>query len=114
MWLVPVAGTNRGTITQLEVHGEQRYSARLRHFNPGRARRIRGVLELEKAVAAILAETPKLQGRDPFRQLTNYASRDDMRERAERETAQKGGPLQCLTPRPIQSSTCATALELEP
>ena len=84
MWLVSVAGTNRGTITQVEVHGEQRYSARLRHFNPGQGVLIGEYWELEKAVAAILAETPKQQGRDPFRQLTNYASREDMRERAER------------------------------
>lgn len=84
MWLVSLAGVTRGTVTQIETAGEVRYSARLRHFNPGQGVLVGEFWELDKAVAAILAETPKTQGRDPFKQLTNYASRDDMRERAER------------------------------
>ena len=84
MWLVSVAGTTRGTVTEVFVRGEMRYAARLRHINPGQGVMIGEYWELDKAVSAILAEVPKLPGRDPFAQLTNYASRDDMRERTER------------------------------
>ena len=84
MWLVSLHGANRGTITEVEVAGEVRFRARLRHFNPGQGVLIGEYWEFEKAVAAILAETPKTIGRDPFRELTNYASREAMLERAER------------------------------
>lgn len=84
MWLVTVAGVNRGTITQITVGEETRYAARLRHFNPGQGVQIGEYWELEKAVEAILAEAPKLPGRDPFEQLTNYATREQMRERTEK------------------------------
>lgn len=84
MWLVSLGGVNRGTVTQVEAAGEVRFSARMRHFNPGQGVLLGEYWELEKAVAAILAETPKTPGRDPFKQLTNYASREDMLERAER------------------------------
>lgn len=83
MWLVTLAGTTRGTITQVNVGNEIRYQARLRHMNPGQGVQIGEYWELEKAVEAILAETPKLPGRDPFKQLTNYASREEMADRTE-------------------------------
>lgn len=84
MWLVTVAGTNRGTITEIRVSEEVRYQARLRHFNPGQGVMIGEYWELDKAVEAVLAEIPKVPGKDPFKQLTNYASREEMRERTER------------------------------
>lgn len=84
MWLVSVAGMNRGTITEIRVGDETRYQARLRHFNPGQGVMIGEYWELGKAVEAILAEAPKLPGRDPLKQLTNYASREEMRERTEK------------------------------
>lgn len=84
MWLVTLAGQTRGTVAEVFVAGETRYQARLRHFNPGQGVMIGEYWELDKAVSAILAETPPLPSRDPFRQLTNYASREQMRERTER------------------------------
>ena len=84
MWLVSLQGTNRGTVTEVEVSGEVRFRARLRHFNPGQGVLIGEYWELDNAVAAIIAETPKTLGCDPFKQLTNYASRESMLERAER------------------------------
>lgn len=83
-WMVSVAGVTRGFITQIAVRDETRFEARLRHFNPGQGTRIGEYWELERAVQAILAELPPVQGRDPFRELTNYASRDQMAERTER------------------------------
>lgn len=88
-WMVSVAGATRGFIVQIEVRGETRYDARLRHMNPGQGTRIGEYWELEKAVTAILAEPPRFVGRDPFRELTNYATRDEMRERTERKRLQR-------------------------
>lgn len=84
MWLVSRAGVTRGTVTEVFVRDETRYQARLRHLNPGQGVMIGQYWELDRAVEAILAEAPKTPGRDPFRQLTNYASREQMREREER------------------------------
>jgi hypothetical protein len=88
-WMVSVAGTTRGFIVQVAVRDEIRFEARLRHINPGQGTRIGEYWELEKAVAAIVAEPPRFTGRDPFRELTNYASRDQMRERTERKRLQR-------------------------
>lgn len=88
-WMVSVAGATRGFIVQIAVKGEVRYDARLRHMNPGQGTRIGEYWQLEKAVAAILAEPPRFVGRDPFRELTNYATRDEMRERTERKRLQR-------------------------
>jgi hypothetical protein len=88
-WMVSVAGATRGFIVQIEVRGEIRYDARLRHMNPGQGTRIGEYWELEKAITAILAEPPRFVGRDPFRELTNYATRDEMRERTERKRLQR-------------------------
>ena len=88
-FMVSVAGATRGFIVQIEVKGEVRFEARLRHVNPGQGTRIGEYWELEKAIAAILAEPPRFVGRDPFRELTNYASRDQMRERTERKRLQR-------------------------
>lgn len=84
LWMVSVAGVQRGTVTRIRVRGEQRYEARLRHIDPGRGTRIGEYWELAKAVAALRAEVPRFVGRDPFKELTNYVSRDQMRERTER------------------------------
>lgn len=88
-WMVSVRGATRGFIVQIEVKGETRYEARLRHMNPGQGTRIGEYWELEKAIAAIIAEPSRYVGRDPFRELTNYATRDDMRERTERKRLQR-------------------------
>lgn len=88
-FMVSVAGATRGFIVQIEVKGEVRYEARLRHVNPGQGTRIGEYWELDKAIAAIIAEPPRYVGRDPFRELTNYASRDQMRERTERKRLQR-------------------------
>lgn len=88
-WMVSVAGTTRGYVIQVEVKGETRFDARLRHLNPSQGTRIGEYWELEKAVAAIIAEPPRFSGRDPFRELTNYATRDEMRERTERKRLQR-------------------------
>lgn len=88
-WMVSVAGATRGFVIQVEVRGEVRFDARLRHMNPGQGTRIGEYWELEKAIAAILAEPPRFVGRDPFRELTNYATREQMRERAERKRLQR-------------------------
>jgi hypothetical protein len=88
-WMVSVAGTTRGFIVQVAVRDEIRFEARLRHINPGQGTRIGEYWELEKAIAAIVAEPPRFTGRDPFRELTNYASRDQMRERTERKRLQR-------------------------
>lgn len=83
-WMVSVAGATRGFITQIVVKDEIRFEARLRHLNPGQGTRIGEYWEIERAIAAIVAEPPRFTGRDPFRELTNYASRADMAERTER------------------------------
>jgi hypothetical protein len=88
-FMVSVAGATRGFIVQIEVRGEVRFEARLRHVNPGQGTRIGEYWELDKAIAAIIAEPPRFVGRDPFRELTNYASRDQMRERTERKRLQR-------------------------
>ncbi|WP_306231473.1 hypothetical protein [Agrococcus beijingensis] len=88
-WMVTVAGATRGFITQIEVKDEVRFEARMRHMNPGQGTRIGEYWELEKAIAAILQEPPQFVGRDPFRELTNYASREQMLERAERKRLQR-------------------------
>lgn len=88
-WMVSVAGATRGFIVQIEVQGEVRFDARLRHMNPGQGTRIGEYWELERAVAAIIAEPARFVGRDPFRELTNYATRDEMRERTERKRLQR-------------------------
>lgn len=88
-WMVSVRGATRGFIVQVEVKGEVRFEARLRHMNPGQGTRIGEYWELEKAISAILAEPPRFTGRDPFRELTNYATRDEMRERTERKRLQR-------------------------
>ncbi|SDS41611.1 hypothetical protein [Agrococcus carbonis] len=88
-WMVSVAGVTRGFIVQVAVRDEIRFEARLRHINPGQGTRIGEYWELEKAIAAIIAEPPRFTGRDPFRELTNYASRDQMRERTERKRLQR-------------------------
>lgn len=83
-WMVSVAGDTRGFITQIEVRGELRFEARLRHLNPGQGMRIGEYWELERAIAAIVAEPPRVTARDPFKELTNYASRSEMADRTER------------------------------
>lgn len=88
-WMVSVAGATRGFITQIEVRGEVRFEARLRHVNPGQGTRIGEYWEIEKAVLAILAEPSRFVGRDPFRELTSYATRDEMLERTERKRLQR-------------------------
>lgn len=88
-WMVSVAGATRGFIVQVEVKGETRFEARLRHVNPGQGTRIGEYWELERAIAAIVAEPPRFVGRDPFRELTNYATREQMRERTERKRLQR-------------------------
>ncbi|WP_404312897.1 hypothetical protein LG314_03395 [Agrococcus terreus] len=88
-WMVSIAGATRGFVTQVEVRGELRFEARLRHMNPGQGTRIGEYWEFERAIAAIVAEPPPFVGRDPFRELTNYASRDQMRERTERKRLQR-------------------------
>ncbi|WP_072313003.1 hypothetical protein [Agrococcus sp. Marseille-P2731] len=88
-WMVSVSGQTRGFVIQVEVRGEVRYDARLRHLNPRQGTRIGEYWELAKAVAAIVAEPPRYVGRDPFRELTNYVSRDEMRERTERKRLQR-------------------------
>lgn len=88
-WMVSVAGATRGFIVQVEVKGETRFEARLRHVNPGQGTRIGEYWELERAIAAIVAEPPRFMGRDPFRELTNYATREQMRERTERKRLQR-------------------------
>ena len=88
-WMVSVAGTTRGFVIQVEVKGETRFDARLRHMNPGQGTRIGEYWKLEKAIAAIVAEPSRFVGRDPFKELTNYASRDEMRERTERKRLQR-------------------------
>lgn len=88
-WMVSLAGTNRGFITEIDVRGERRFEARLRHINPGQGTRIGEYWELDRAVDAILAETPAFVGRDPFAELTRYASRADMRARTERLRLQR-------------------------
>lgn len=89
-WMVSVAGITRGFVIQVEVKGEVRFDARLRHLNPGQGTRIGEYWELERAVAAIVAEPSRFVGRDPFKELTNYATRDEMRERTERKRLQRG------------------------
>ena len=88
-WMVSVSGATRGFIVQVEVKGELRFEARLRHVNPGQGTRIGEYWEFDRAIAAIIAEPPRFVGRDPFRELTNYASRDQMRERTERKRLQR-------------------------
>ncbi len=88
-WMVTVSGATRGFVTQIEVKGELRFEARLRHINPGQGTRIGEYWELERAISAILEEPPHVVGRDPFRELTNYATRDQMRERTERKRLQR-------------------------
>lgn len=88
-FMVSVSGATRGFIVQIEVRGEVRFEARLRHVNPGQGTRIGEYWELEKAIAAIIAEPPRHTGRDPFRELTNYASREQMLERTERKRLQR-------------------------
>lgn len=88
-WMVSVAGATRGFIVQVEVRDEVRFEARLRHVNPGQGTRIGEYWEFDKAIAAIIAEPSRFVGRDPFRELTNYASRDQMRERTERKRLQR-------------------------
>ncbi|MCR8670816.1 hypothetical protein [Agrococcus sp. HG114] len=88
-WMVTVSGATRGFITQIEVKGELRFEARLRHMNPGQGTRIGEYWELERAISAILEEPPPFVGRDPFRELTNYATREQMRERTERKRLQR-------------------------
>ena len=88
-WMVSVAGATRGFIVQVEVKGEMRFEARLRHVNPGQGTRIGEYWEFDRAIAAIIAEPPRFVGRDPFRELTNYASREQMLERTERKRLQR-------------------------
>lgn len=89
-WMVTLSGMTRGFITQIRVGDEERFEARLRHINPGQGTRIGEYWELQRAVEAILAESPKFVGsRDPFAELTRYASRDDMRARTERLRLQR-------------------------
>ncbi|MGM1028507.1 MAG: hypothetical protein ACQEWM_01400 [Actinomycetota bacterium] len=88
-WMVSVAGATRGFIVQIEVKGEVRFEARLRHVNPGQGTRIGEYWEFDRAIAAIIAEPPRFVGRDPFRELTNYASREQMLERTERKRLQR-------------------------
>lgn len=88
-WMVTVSGATRGFITQIVVKDEVRFEARMRHVNPGQGTRIGEYWELEKAIAAILQEPPQFIGRDPFRELTNYASREQMLERTERKRLQR-------------------------
>lgn len=88
-WMVSVAGATRGFIVQIEVKGEVRFEARLRHVNPGQGTRIGEYWEFDRAIAAIIAEPPRYVGRDPFRELTNYASREQMLERTERKRLQR-------------------------
>ncbi len=88
-WMVSVAGATRGFIVQVEVKGEVRFEARLRHVNPGQGTRIGEYWEFDRAIAAIIAEPPRFVGRDPFRELTNYASREQMLERTERKRLQR-------------------------
>ncbi|WAC66393.1 hypothetical protein OVA14_00925 [Agrococcus sp. SL85] len=88
-WMVSIAGATRGFITQVEVRGELRFEARLRHMNPGQGTRIGEYWEFERAIAALVAEPPRFVGRDPFRELTNYASREQMLERTERRRLQR-------------------------
>ncbi|GEK81167.1 hypothetical protein [Agrococcus baldri] len=88
-WMVSVAGATRGYVVQVVVKEEIRFEARLRHMNPGQGTRIGEYWEIEKAIAAIVAEPPRFTGRDPFRELTNYATREQMRERTERKRLQR-------------------------
>lgn len=88
-WMVSVAGATRGFIVQIEVKGEVRFEARLRHVNPGQGTRIGEYWEFDRAIGAIIAEPPRFVGRDPFRELTNYASREQMLERTERKRLQR-------------------------
>jgi hypothetical protein len=88
-WMVTVSGATRGFITQIVVKDEVRFEARMRHMNPGQGTRIGEYWELEKAIAAILQEPPQFLGRDPFRELTNYVSREQMLERTERKRLQR-------------------------
>ncbi|WP_144721657.1 hypothetical protein [Agrococcus jejuensis] len=89
LWLVSVAGVSRGTVRRIVVQGAERFEARLRHIDPGHGTRIGEYFELAKAVAALRAEAPRFVGRDPFKELTNYVSRDQMRERTERMRQQR-------------------------
>ena len=89
LWLVSVAGVSRGTVRRIVVQGAERFEARLRHIDPGHGTRIGEYFELAKAVAALRAEVPPFVGRDPFKELTNYVSRDQMRERTERMRQQR-------------------------
>ena len=89
LWLVSVAGVTRGTVRRIVVQGAQRFEARLRHIDPGRGTRIGEYFELAKAVGALRAEVPRFVGRDPFKELTNYVSRDQMRQRTERMRQQR-------------------------
>ncbi|SDH26359.1 hypothetical protein [Agrococcus jejuensis] len=89
LWLVSVAGVSRGTVRRIVVQGTERFEARLRHIDPGHGTRIGEYFELAKAVAALRAEVPRFVGRDPFKELTNYVSRDQMRERTERMRQQR-------------------------
>lgn len=84
LWLVSVAGVSRGTVRRVVVKGAERFEARLRHIDPGHGTRIGEYFELATAVAALRAEVPRFVGRDPFKELTNYVSREQMRERTER------------------------------
>ncbi|QCR19740.1 hypothetical protein [Agrococcus sp. SGAir0287] len=89
LWLVSVAGVSRGTVRRIVVQGRQRFEARLRHIDPGHGTRIGEYFELAKAVAALRAEVPRFVGRDPFKELTNYVSREQMRQRTERMRQQR-------------------------
>ncbi|WP_430593459.1 hypothetical protein [Humidisolicoccus flavus] len=84
--LVMVAqdGVTRGFITRVQAKDGERFEARLRHLNPGQGPSLGEFWAIERAAEAILAEPVRTFGRDPFRDLTNYATRDEMRERTER------------------------------
>jgi hypothetical protein len=73
LWMVKEqaheVGTIRGYITTIEVAGELRYCARLPHLNPTQGIRLGEYWEWDRALEAILAETPRDYAPDPYRDL---------------------------------------------
>ena len=88
LWMVKLAGTEdepgviRGYINAVEAPDGRRFLARLPHLNPTQGIRLGEFWELDRAVAAVLAEQPRPLVADPWRD-GRYSDPAELRRRLE-------------------------------